>query len=137
MILLYTGSDKKDRKDIERIVKQNRLDNSVRINDYCVPDGQNTIGITGDSHDRSLRYLKSLGVDAIVCGMSSPCTVTLSSSTHEQAVVCIQRSLRTLAGKQVEPGEFPIRLTSSLSPYAVMAISTVFILCDKLPENIG
>ena len=70
---------------------------------------------------------------AVSYGMSSKCTVTLSS-VGKKAVLSIQREMPGLFGNTVEPQEIPVNNLLSLSKYALMASSAALLMLGVPPE---
>jgi len=64
---------------------------------------------------------------AVSYGMSSRCTVTLSS-TGKRSSLAIQRCLPMINGGVLEPQEIPVRNCFSLSDYELMASSAAALI---------
>lgn len=101
------------------------------FSNWQVPPG--FVAVTSSEAPAVLRMLERQGGPAVTCGMSASDTVTLSSIHENRAVVTLQRTLTTLAGRPVEPGDFPVRLASPISPYGLMAGLAALLLSDADP----
>ncbi len=70
---------------------------------------------------------------AVSYGMSSKCTVTLSS-VGKSAVLSIQREMPVFRGSTVEPQEIPVINSMSLSKYGLMAASAALLILGFAPD---
>lgn len=68
--------------------------------------------------------------DFISCGHSAKDTLTLSSRTKDSAVVALVRQIRDLAGRLIEPCEFPV-LFSGEDPFVAFAAVSVLLLTGR------
>lgn len=73
---------------------------------------------------------------AISYGMSSKCSITLSS-VRRNPVLAIQREISTLAGVVLEPQEIPLKNWYNLSEYSLMASVTALLLLGIYPESLS
>ena len=72
--------------------------------------GGNTIVVTGSDNRRMTRLLKGKANPVITCGTGVRDTVTLSSSSGERAILCVQRRVPAVAGSWLEPFEFAVTI---------------------------
>ena len=73
---------------------------------------------------------------AVSYGMSSRCTVTLSS-TGKRSSLAIQRCLPLLNGDILEPQEIPVRNCFSLSDYELMASSAAALILGAYADMLS
>lgn len=99
---------------------------------WQVPAG--FVAVAPSDTPAALRILEKQGAPAVTCGMSGADTVTLSSIHENRAVVCLQRTLATLTGGEVEPGDFPVGLAAPISPYGLMAAMAILLLAGEDPS---
>lgn len=81
------------------------------------------------------RALIGTGAVAITCGTSSKDTLSLASISDNQAVVSLQRSLRTLSGMVIEPADFTIRLTGHYNVFSILAYCAILLLLEKTQDG--
>lgn len=98
---------------------------------WQVPTG--FVAVAPSDAPAALRMLERQGTPTVTCGMSAADTVTLSSIHESRAVVCLQRTLSTLSGGKVEPGDFPVGLAAPVSPYGLMAAMAILLLAGEDP----
>lgn len=74
----------------------------------------------------------------ITYGFNSKATLTASSVNENQMVLCLQRSIVDLDGREIEPQEFSVSLLGKYEPEIVMLAVAIFILSgisiDKLSK---
>lgn len=92
------------------------------------------VPVFSSSHAGAAVFLKGTGLSAITYGMSSKDTVSIAGLDDTGASVSIQRSVRTLGGAVIEPGDIRVRLSRPLPAEQVLLLSTVLLLCDETPE---
>ena len=96
-----------------------------------------SIVIVDSCEQSQLECVSETGLPAITCGLFRTDTITLSSSTHDSAVISLQRSIICHDGKICEPQEIPVKLAQPVDNYLLMAAAAVFLLSgngDKLKE---
>jgi len=124
----YKKTDLKLKKGIALI-----LDDTERFEGQIFPQG--IIGICEDTNQKALQLFEKSKVPVISCGMSSKNTVTLSSLNSETLLTALQRTVTDITGKDIEPGEFKIRLTKGYHPFSVMASVAVLLLFGISPKE--
>ena len=109
----------------------------IRNNDSAIIHNIATNSIVianGDSHD----LVMSLGEcrnTVITCGFSGICTVTLSSVTDEDFVMCIQRNITNIYGECIMPQEIPVKQIFP-ETYNAMFMYTLALVCGKKPDKL-
>lgn len=88
------------------------------------------IALMEGGNRRAAAMLGSTGNTAVCCGMSGKDTITLSSCRDDTALVCLQRTVITLAGQVVEPCEIPVRMTRRRHKRDILFASAALILGD-------
>ena len=102
----------------------------------CVLDiPKSFMGIAYSKDLGSLELLKNNDITTLTCGMSSDNTIILSSVGENTASVCLQRSIKTLDGKIIEPQEYPVHLVEKITDYALMAAFGILLLSGIEPNE--
>lgn len=85
-----------------------------------------------DSSQHSVMELaRSKQYKTLTCGFSPYDTLVLSSSERGQALVSLQREIRTVSGQVVEPGDFLIQKSEEYSDMTLLLCTAVFLLLDR------
>lgn len=98
-----------------------------------VPKG--FIAVAHSASAESLTLLQQAGCPAVVCGMSSRDTVTLSGLQEPSAAVSLQRKIVDLQGNAIEAQEIPVKLSSPLEGYPLLAACAVLLLTQGEPKE--
>ena len=93
-----------------------------------------TLYIVESKNEDALRFLKDNKLTAICCGMSNKDTVNISSLDIDNAVICLQRQLKTFEDKIAHQGDYPIVITGEYDMFTILSAFSVLLLCD---ENIN
>ncbi|MEG1869235.1 MAG: hypothetical protein RR205_00135 [Oscillospiraceae bacterium] len=116
------------------IVKEISGNNTIIILD-TVPENCKPINIDGNIvaavssyHVQAMLLASQSHFPTVTCGMGAGDTVTLSSSTCDSAVICLQRTIYTLSGDKLEPVEIPITLSGKLSHDEILLIAAVLFI---------
>lgn len=110
------------------------LRDSVVIRDGAsVPDGFFCV-MSSDSVCAA-RILRGSRATAITCGTSPRDTLSLAALEPGSAAVSLQRNLRTLDGKLLEPRDFHVTLSRPLGPQQILFTSAALLLSDIDPEH--
>ncbi len=88
------------------------------------------IAIFSPDNTAAARSLAGTGAAAITCGTSPKETLSLASISDSQAVISLQRSLRTLSGEIIEPGDFSIQLTKKVDVFPLLSYCAIRLLSD-------
>lgn len=71
------------------------------------------------------------GGKIITCGFGSRSTVTLSSLSDCECVICLQRSIKSVSGKRILPLEIPVQLCGiKFDDVSILMMITAALLCD-------
>lgn len=92
-------------------------------------------GIVFSNDTLALKKLSDNKITTVTCGMSNKDTMVLSSVTDNTASVCLQRKIITLSGNEVEPCEFPVKLKTPITDYALLASFAILLLSDIKPHG--
>lgn len=77
----------------------------------------------------NLNLIQEIKGKVITYGFNSKSTVTASSVKEDEVLLCVQRNIKNLEGKNIELQEFNINKLNSKTPTnIVMGIATVFLL---------
>lgn len=109
----------------------NKIDLLILTPNACPPFPSSKILLMPDE----LTAIPSTEI-AISYGMSSKCSVTLSS-VGKRSILAIQREIITIKGKIIEPQEIPISNIYQLSQYALMASSAALLILGISPESLA
>lgn len=100
--------------------------------------GENTIVVTGSDNRRMVRLLKGQENPVVTCGTGVRDTLTLSSSSGEQAILCAQRRIPTASGTWLEPFEFAAAINRCDMRSALLAAGTAAVCgCDLTAGTIN
>lgn len=78
---------------------------------------------------QALKCLEKTSQIVITCGTSSKNTLSFSSFSNSEAIISLQRYLKT-KNKIIEPHEFSLKITDSCSPITLLIICAVLLLSD-------
>lgn len=109
------------------------LDDTERFNGQIFPQG--IIGICEDTNITAKKLFEKSNIPVISCGMNQKNTVTFSSLNQDYLLVALQRTVTDTSGKDIEPGEYQIRLKKAYQPFSVMASAAVLLLCGIIPRE--
>ncbi len=76
--------------------------------------------------------IESLDLKVITYGFNSKSTVTASSVTEEEMLICVQRNIINIKGKKIEPQEINIEKDIMLDNYDNMYIMCLAIIYGKM-----
>ena len=99
-----------------------------------IPPASTSI-INADNSIQLNAVIKS-GSFAIPCGISSTSTVSFSSENEETAVISLNRSIRALSGKEIQPLEIPVSKHGS-DIYTLMSFTALRLLLDDFESELG
>jgi len=102
--------------------------NKISLHGPDIPNG--FVAVTESSNHEALELLSKSETKTITCGMAAADTVTLSSVKEDSAVISLQRHIKTLTGKVLEPGDFPVKLFNKVAEYPLAAAAAVLLLSD-------
>ena len=76
--------------------------------------------------------IENLDLKVITYGFNSKSTVTASSVTEEEMLICVQRNIINIKGKKIEPQEINIEKDIMLDNYDNMYIMCLAIIYGKM-----
>lgn len=76
------------------------------------------------------------GAFAIDCGISPTSTVSFTSESDETLVISLNRSLRALSGREIQPLELPMKRRGTDS-YTLMSFTALRLLLDDFDSELG
>ena len=76
--------------------------------------------------------IENLDLKVITYGFNSKSTVTASSVTEEEMIICVQRNIINIKGKKIEPQEINIEKDIMLDNYDNMYIMCLAIIYGKM-----
>jgi len=94
------------------------------------------ISIINGDDENILKKLKNIKMYFITYGLGTKSTITASSISDESEftvfIYCIQRTIKSLKNRYIEPQEFPVKvaLTQENDIYSVLAAVTGVVVCD-------
>ena len=93
------------------------------------------VAVAHSASAASLALLRHTSCPAVVCGMSSRDTVTLSGLQEPSAAVSVQRQIVDLQGGVIEAREIPVGLSAPLEGYPLLAACAVLLLTQGEPQR--
>ncbi|MGE4282218.1 MAG: Mur ligase family protein [Clostridia bacterium] len=97
--------------------------------------GKESIAIVNNDDSTVLQLLKGCKMCVITYGLSSKVTITASSIDQDlqssSMNYCLQRIITTFDKRDIEPQEFPIKISSTTDKeiYAILVAVTIAIIC--------
>ncbi|MBR5090985.1 MAG: hypothetical protein IK093_16275 [Ruminiclostridium sp.] len=89
------------------------------------------------SHDPSqLRAASRSGVYVVDCGLSPTSTVSFSSESDDTLVISLNRSLKALSGREIQPLEMPVKKLGT-DDYTLMSFTALRLLLDDFDSELG
>ncbi len=92
----------------------------ISENFFHIIDSQNT---------RAIKCFKKTDQVVLTCGLDAKSTLTFSSFTATDAMINLQRYVKT-KNKILEPHEFPVKLSTQLEPNLVLLTCAVLLLSE-------
>lgn len=92
---------------------------------------QTFLGILSSEDTAGAQLFSQMKLTTITCGLSGKDSLTLSSITSDSAVICLQRTIRSLSGQEIDPGEIPVTLTRPIDRYSLLAAVAVALLSQR------
>ena len=89
--------------------------------------GKNIVGIVYSSDKAALQLFKDTNISVITCGMAEEDTISLSSIKDDSAIVSINRKIKSLKGKIIEPQEHKLNINAPLNDYSLL-VATALVL---------
>ena len=94
-----------------------------------------TVAVVDPTNRQVTDFLAQSQLPAISCGFSQKDTLTLSSLTDEQAVISLQRSIYSYAGRRIEPAELPVALSRPVDSYLLLALAAILLFTETQTES--
>ena len=95
------------------------LHNNIPESSICILNPQNL---------NAINQLSNKNITALSCGMSNKDTLNISSINYPKAVVSLQRTIKNIHNKTVEPKDIIIDLQNEYDPYSILASCALFLL---------
>ena len=76
----------------------------------------------------NIELLENLTLNLITYGFNSKATITTSSVEEQKMLICLQRGIKNLQGKIIEPQEIEIETSQEISSYALMEFISLKLL---------
>ena len=91
-----------------------------------------------NSDDKTLmKKIKESNGKIITCGLSTRSTVTFSSISESESVMCVQRSIISPAGTKILPFELPFKCCGRcFDEVSILMIITAALLCGAEPSQL-
>lgn len=96
---------------------------------------QRVVSIVNEGNEKALHMLKNSLVPTLTCGMSPKDTLTLSSISESSAVVSLQREIKDLSNKVIEPCEIKINIEDRFSDYELLSACAILLLAGKISDG--
>lgn len=74
------------------------------------------------------------GIAVLSCGFKTNDTITLSSFTHDSAVISLQRNVATFCNKTESPTEFPILLPKPCDASILLILAAILIISGNAEQ---
>ena len=90
--------------------------------------------ITNSDNEKNLFVLNNLNVNVITYGFNSKASVTASSVTDEEILLCVQRNIQKIDGEVIENQEIKVDLSKDNHtdlPNNIMGIATLLLIYGK------
>ena len=79
----------------------------------------------------NMELLDNLTLNLITYGFNSKATITTSSVEEQKMLICLQRGIKNLQGKMLEPQEIEIQTNQEVSSYALMEFISLKVLLEN------
>lgn len=79
----------------------------------------------------NLSMLESVSINVITYGFNSKSTITTSSVKEDNILLCVQRNIQDVNGKEVEPQEIIVEKEAKIATSVIMGIGTILLLYGK------
>lgn len=110
------------------------LEDAVGVRDGTPPVPEGFFCVMSSVSACAARILRDSRATAITCGTGSRDTLSLAALEPDFAAVSLQRNLRTLGGKLLEPRDFHVALARPLGPQQILFVSAALLLSDVDPD---
>lgn len=78
-----------------------------------------------------LGMLENLDLTIITYGFNSKATLTVSSVSENNIIICLQRIIKNIFGEKYEPQEFEVEINQNFDIHAVICVQSILLICQK------
>lgn len=78
-----------------------------------------------------LGMLENLDLTIITYGFNSKATLTVSSVSENNIIICLQRIIKNIFGEKYEPQEFEVEINQNLDIHVVICVQSILLICQK------
>lgn len=82
-------------------------------------------------NSRAAALLKGSGAAAVTCGTSSRETLSIAGLEENTAALSLQRTLKTLDGRMLEPHDFTVKFSESRSPHQLLMVCAALLISGE------
>lgn len=93
------------------------------------------IPIVDDQNKQAISILSHTGTSAISCGMAMHNTLSIASIDENNAIISLQRDIKTLSDSIIEPHDFPVYYSKRIDVFSLLAVSAVLLLSNIDSSN--
>ena len=83
-----------------------------------------------------LDSVRSSGVYVLDCGISPTSTVSFTSESDDKLMISLNRSLRAMSGREIQPLEIPVKKYGA-DDYTLMSFTALRLLLDDFNSELG
>jgi len=94
------------------------------------------IAIINADDENQLKDVQEKHVPVITCGTPDTSTISCTSETEEMLMISLNRSLKALSGRTIEPLEIPVE-KGSAGRYSLMSYTALRLLLDDFNSELG
>ena len=81
--------------------------------------------------------LKNIKIKTITYGLKQKSTITASSIKENSIIICIQREIRNIKNKIIEPKEIKVKIENNKNIYEILVIYSIIMLYnDQISANL-
>ena len=91
--------------------------------------------VVESTNTNAISLLNNSKIEVVTCGLSNKDTLTFSSAIEDRIVISLQRSLKNVFEKIIEPNEIPMNLPDDIDRYAILSAVVTLILSGINFEN--
>ena len=94
----------------------------------CIGENNDKIVLVNTDCVKDLHSLNIKTAYVVTYGLSSKATLTASSIEDDHIVICLQRTVTDLFGREIDPQEFNMSFAGRYNPSAALKLAAVCIL---------
>ena len=91
-----------------------------------IPDG--SICILDPQNINAINHLSNKNITAISCGTSNKDTINIASLSFPKAVISLQRTIKNIHNKSVEPKDIILDLKAEYNTYSILSACALILL---------